>query len=195
MRAFIFSLDAFVAFTLALIAIYSLIFFSSIPSSYYVLLTQGHLLTKDILYSVSTSHGDAVLASNKDNTIMEYIVFSKSSSQSFQQSAIQATVGKMVPAPFEYKFETSEDNGKTWKLVYASTTKSPQKLSVSSQSVAFSYSSFYNLTSSKSSPYGYNTCNGGGSGAPHIITCDSLSVDINQVPPVSVKLVRLTLFI
>ncbi len=168
MRAFIFSLDAFVAFTLALVAIYSLIFFSSVPSSYYYLLTQGHYLTRDILLSMSTSEcTDDYGTCGLDGSVLDAIV--SQADPDHQKNLIRNTVGEMVPNQFGYRLEVSEDEGENWAVVYDTAdhnddkhAKLSKKLSVSSQVISFGYSG--KVSKMPYSPYNYLSCTGDGYG-------------------------------
>ncbi len=166
MRAFIFSLDAFVAFTLALVAIYSLIFFSSVPSAYYYLLTQGHYLSRDVLLSLSTTacsddYGEcAADASLLDNVVAQDNV-------AHRTNLIKNTVGAMVPKQFGYIMEMSADEGSTWGLLYDTASdpadphaKKSKKLAVATQVMTFGYGDrLYKL---QTSPYRYISCQGEG---------------------------------
>jgi len=163
MRAFIFSLDAFVAFTLALIAIYSLIFFSSVPSSYYYLLTQTHYLSRDVLLSISTT---SCVSSEYDcsasGSILDNIV---DDDNLYRESLIEETIGEMIPPQFGYRVEISEDLGESWGMLY-DTADHPgsghatesKKISVSSQVITFGYSAKVNKL--VVSPYNYLSCSG-----------------------------------
>lgn len=192
MRAFIFSLDAFVAFTLALVAIYSLIFFSSVPSSYYYLLTQGHYLSRDVLMSLSTAPCDldVYTCNNPDASLLENIA--SEDNPDYQKNLIQSTVGMMVPEQFGYVVEISEDQGQTWQVVYNTTEPGDphadikKKLTVSSQVIAFDYAG--NVKKLGYSPYNYMTCGaaayaaGPGNGSTEgfvdfgIITCGTMEI-------------------
>ena len=176
MRAFIFSLDAFVAFTLALIAIYSLIFFSSVPSAYYYLLTQGHYLSRDSLLALSltqctTDYGACKTpgASILDNIVAEN---GDPSWATNQKLLITGTIGLMIPQQFGYTVEISTDSGNTWGEVYdsgANLGTDPQqhaaktdnrKFSVATQVITFGYSG--KVSKLKTSPYYYYSCRGDG---------------------------------
>jgi hypothetical protein len=192
MRAFIFSLDAFVAFTLALIVIYSLIFFSSVPSAYYFLLTQGHYLSRDILYSLSSTQcSGAYSCSVSGTSLLDNIVFPGGSV--FSKSLVRETIGEMVPDQFGYVMEVSEDQGQSWLVVY-NTSVEPldnhahyvKKLQVSTYVMAFNYPEEINKMDR--TPYNYNSCGFGAgwtSGTPGssgsswtdwgLITCGELS--------------------
>jgi hypothetical protein len=54
-KAFVFSLDSFVAFILTVAALYSLLFFATVPSAYYSSLMQANYLAKDTILALSTS--------------------------------------------------------------------------------------------------------------------------------------------
>lgn len=223
MRAFIFSLDAFVSFTLALIAIYSLIFFASVPSSYYYVLTQAHYLSRDVLLSASTSeclldYGDCpVTGSVLENIIMQQDI-------ALRDGIIRKTMGGMVPNQFGYELEVSSDRGDTWSSLYDTAThptdphaKESKKLRVSSQVISFGYSGQVNKL--QNSPYNYLTCNGEGQLGPEgdtfidwgLITCGEYTINGQSVvlgnlhprdilggdivPSSDVRLVRFTVFI
>ena len=129
MRAFIFSLDAFVAFTLALIAIYSLIFFSSVPSSYYYLLTQGHYLSRDVLMALSTTtctDDYGIDCTNSKGTLLENIISEED--ENLQDALIVNTIGEMIPEQFGYSVDMSEDEGKNWTLLYDTASGGVQEL-------------------------------------------------------------------
>jgi hypothetical protein len=201
MRAFIFSLDAFVAFTLALVAIYSLIFFSSVPSSYYQLMTQGHFLARDILYVLSTSECNLDFGRCEvTGSILDNIV-SDSTSQARKEELIRQTAGDMIPAQFGYVFEVSDDQGNTWSEVYDTRDEAgdnhagqQHKLLVTSQLMTFGYTSHESIETE--SPYWYTSCGLGG----EIITCgEGLNVDPSgagpQIPQIDARLVRVSIFI
>ncbi|HSB47451.1 MAG TPA: hypothetical protein VLD37_05535 [Candidatus Bilamarchaeum sp.] len=170
MRAFIFSLDAFVAFTLALVAIYSLIFFSSVPSAYYYLLTQGHYLSRDILLSLSTTRcsDDYGVCENGLGSVLDNMVsMGDPNETSNREQLIKNTVGVMVPRQFGYAVELSGTEGSSWELVYDTKddamddhAKTRKKLTVSTQVITFGYSGRVNKF--VESPFNYLTCNGDG---------------------------------
>lgn len=168
MRAFIFSLDAFVAFTLALVAIYSLIFFSSVPSAYYFLLTQGHYLSRDILLSMTTSAcTDDYGECPADGSLLDNLVAQDDAAH--RTILIRNSVGAMVPKQFGYIVEMSADEGDNWALLYDTAdypvsedahAKTSKKLAVATQVMTFGYGGkVYKL---QTSPYRYATCNGDG---------------------------------
>ncbi len=205
MRGFVFSLDAFVAFTLALIAVYSLIFFSSIPSSYYYLLTQGHYLVRDTLLATATAEcTSAYSCGSVSGSILDAIVYSDN--PSLRDALIQESIGEAIPEQFGYRLEISSDQGDSWSAIYdtADHTGDPHakrvnKMQVSSQIVNFGYTGVYQKLTE--SPFVYLTCDGGDAGIDDlVITCGNYSVidpDAfgETVPMPETKLVRLTVYI
>jgi hypothetical protein len=170
MRAFIFSLDAFVAFTLALVAIYSLIFFSSVPSAYYYLLTQGHYLSRDVLLSLSTTVcSDDYGECKATGSLLDNIVSQNNTAH--RTNIIQNTVGEMVPKQFGYVMEMSDDRGQNWTVLYDTGGDSPEeiaddhakkskKLAVATQVMTFGYGG--KVFKLLNSPYQYASCHGDG---------------------------------
>lgn len=203
MRGFVFSLDAFIAFTLVLIAVYSLIFFSSVPSAYYYLLTQGHFLARDALMATAMTECDPAHYScgGVSGSILDAIV--SSDNPGLRDDLIQESVGSIIPNQFGYTLEISENQGESWIVVYdtAGNSEDPHakkinKMKVTSQVVNFGYTGVYQKPAE--SPFSYNTCSGTEGGL--VITCGNHSL-INpdaygDVVPVSVtKLVRITVYI
>jgi hypothetical protein len=201
MRAFIFSLDSFVAFTLALVAIYSLIFFSSVPSAYYYLLTQGHYLSRDILLSLSTTRcDDDVYNCKAAGSLLDNIVAHDDYNQ--RANLIKDTVGPMVPVQFGYIVELSDSEGTDWEVAY-DTRDDPadsdqhneevRKITVATQVITFGYGGqIYKLGVS---PYKYLSCGagdgdggaGGGAGGVSggasdfgIITCGQVTNEVDS---------------
>lgn len=207
MRAFIFSLDAFIAFTLALIAIYSLIFFSSVPSSYYYLLTQTHYLSRDALLSLSTTSCNSDLYSICHEYSGSLLDRLSSYEGPARDSFIDLTIGQMIPDQFGYRVDISDSTG-SFRSVYDTSAistdshaKSRKKISVSSQVVSFGNSMNSRATTN---PFMYNSCGGGNSlEASRLLTCsDSLnfppgssSGPTDVIPSPQVRIVRLTVFI
>jgi len=211
MRAFIFSLDAFVAFTLALVAVYSLIFFSAIPSSYYYLLTQAHYLARDTLFSLSTADCAPYFTDcmQAKGSVIDNIAFGE---QAARENFIIKSVGASIPNQFGYVMELSSDNGNSWSVLYDTARPDPgdtdghaktrKRLSVSSQVIVFDYSA--NMTKDSPNPFTYRSCNGGGAGTPtELLTCSGLPNNpygsgggaLDLVPSTGIRLVRLTVFI
>ena len=153
---FIFSIDSFVAFSLSLVAIYSMLFFSSIPSAYYSSLMQAHYLAKDTLTALSLSN-----SSEDGVSELGYLLFVVS--KPAQSAVIEERIGPLIPNQFGYLVETSED-GEEWDVVYDtkdnpsdSHNKAYNKLRASAGTLIFGYAS---SPKTPQSPYRYITCNG-----------------------------------
>ena len=223
MRAFIFSLDAFVAFMVALVAIYSLIFFSSVPSAYYSMLTQAHYLSRDTLLALSTTacDADAVSASCgiPTSSVLDNLASYKLAAKPAQRRAlVSETVGNMIPNEFGYKLEVSNDTG-GWDSVYDTAdaddghANKSRKLTVTTQVFTFGFSNTLNKPSQ--SVFSYSSCHGdpnlgieggkwgtitcgetsGIGGKPFGNTNPSVYMGGDLVPTSQVKVVRLTVFI
>jgi len=205
MRAFIFSLDAFVAFTLALIAIYSLIFFSSVPSSYYYLLTQGHYFSRDILVSLSTTICDAESGrcENPETSLLDNIV---SQDGAVQEALIINSVGNAIPNQFGYVIEMSEGDDH-WSILYNTAddpadphAKSVKKMTVSSQVVTFGYMGDSSASDSYATAREFRYLSCGTPDSP-IITCGDINTHNpsdfsgDLIPEPNIRIVRLTIFI
>lgn len=158
-RGFVFSLDAFVAFSIALIAIYSLIYFSSVPYAYYSSLLQAHHLAKDALTSLSFSQSQVDGFSK-----LEYIAV-YSTTQGVRQDAVRTYIGPLIPNQFGYRFEVLSESG-DWETVYDTSKssdanelhkKTKDKLSVTTQTISFDYIGNEKLPES---PYNYISCGG-----------------------------------
>ena len=167
MRAFIFSLDAFVAFMVALVAIYSLIFFSSVPSAYYSMLTQAHYLSRDTLLALSTTTcSDDVVSGYcviPTSSVLDNLASYKMAQQASNRKSLAGeTVGKMIPNEFGYKLEVSKDDG--WEMVYDTAVENDghattsKKLTVTTQVFTFGYSN--NLNKPSQSVFSYSSCHG-----------------------------------
>ena len=189
MRAFIFSMDAFVAFTLALIAIYSLIFFSSVPSGYYATLSQAHSLATDTLEALTLASCDSEFADlpqcNEDKVnLLEYLIYRSTD----KSGDISFLLDDQIPEAFNYRLEVQEDEG--WQTIYDSAGKpnrppsQARKLSLSAYALAFQYDQFVPAVKN---PYSYRTCKGG-------VTVCSAPISGYQVDSASIKLVRLVVY-
>jgi hypothetical protein len=189
-RAFIFSFDAFVAFTLSLVAIYSLIFFSSVPTTHYTLLTQAHYLAKDSLTALSLTkcHDKDLCAPGDTNiSILDYVVLRADDTTAKQ--VVKGFLGRLIPNQFGYKVE-KEEGGK-WTTIYDTATdqedahaKAQKRLSVSSYVVVFN-----TKTKTPTNPYKYITCNG----EQGLVPC-TVPYSSQDMPESEIKLVKFTLY-
>ena len=194
-RAFIFSIDSFIAFTIALSVIYAMIFFSSVPSAYYATLAQAHSLSRDILLTLSSTKCDfdqSLCGDFKDSTVLDRLIFQSSTGQ--RSELVKSFIGTRIPNQYGYTFEIYENNG--WVAVYDSATdsdttnlhkKTRDKISVSSYIPGFA-----GTISPPENPYSYNTCNGGTQNPPATI-CSTPSNGYTPGEAV-VKLAKLTIY-
>lgn len=195
-KAFIFSIDAFIAFTLSLIAIYSLIFFSSMPSAQYAVLTQAHYLAKDSLSTLMLTKCDALICGvgNTDASIVDYVAFRTGGTphNPDQIAVINAYLNDIIPPQYGYKIELG--NGVSWDVIYDSAVddatnkhiKSMKRLSVSSYAVIFNVNS-----GNPQNQYKYMTCNGN----PELVPCDFPPEAIGGSQPSSqTKVVKFTIY-
>lgn len=121
-KAFVFSLDAFVAFVLTVAALYSLLFFSTVPSAYYSSLMQANYLAKDTLSTLAaTSLSSDEFGCDKGQTYLSCII---SSLESGSMEPAREYIGSasslspqeqhlvsLVPPQFGYKIEVIEYAG------------------------------------------------------------------------------------
>ncbi len=159
-KAFIFSIDAFVAFTLILIVLHSLIYFVTIPPSYYSALMQANYLARDALSSITIANASNVLGDSvlENITLLEYIM------QNRNNAEIQTYIGTTIPNEYGYAFEFFDSKTHTWETIY--NTKD-QSLDLHNKEYhklrASAYSMFFGYTDSNrngfSNPFCYKTCN------------------------------------
>lgn len=159
-KAFVFSLDAFIAFTLSIAAIYSLIFFSSIPSAYYSSLTQAHFLARDSLISLATSSPPNInLKTNgmiivvplcENGTALDCALLDGGNAKAILDPIIPKQFGYTLERDGEIVYDTTTDGASDHNHNY-------RKVKASAQMLYFSESPKRNIGAS---PYCYNTCNG-----------------------------------
>jgi hypothetical protein len=188
-----------------LVAVYSLIFFSSVPSAYYFLLTQAHYLSKDALLTASTASCDLdfdpqCLGSQMDQILLE-------TASGAQLDEIDNSFGKMIPNQFGYALETKAEGD--WQVLYDTRNASARmqddehatiskKLEVATEMVNFVFEDDKQKEKRTTNPYIYNTCDGGAGQEGRLITCGGLDLNPNSLiepPQTDSKLVRLRIFI
>lgn len=156
-KAFIFSLDSFVAFTLTVAALYTLVFFSTVPSAYYSSLMQANYLAKDTLLVLATTEYDS------GQTYLDRIVYDL---RHGELVSAREYVGAMIPRQYGYRLEVWDDGAGEWKTLYDTDYRfDPEsrnkgeyhKLKATSQSVFL----IADPGEPGESPYGYITCDGG----------------------------------
>lgn len=110
-RAFVFSLDAFVAFSLILISIQSLLIITSVPKGYYPALLQAEFLAKDTLQAVSLAKDSAnqsLLGSSSANIV---------GGLSPASQLTQAT-DSLIPPSYSYAYYFYNASSAKWILLY-----------------------------------------------------------------------------
>ncbi len=179
-KAFIFSLDSFVAFILTVAALYSLLFFSTVPSAYYSSLMQANYLAKDTLLTLATTQCTA----NEDCKGMTYLDYILDRLKNGESQAAREYIGRgisstskdsLIPEQFGYKIEVLRSDG-TWSnssdfaltedvpYAYYDTKLDPEsankkeynKLKAAAHILFFDYSK----GSEPKDPYKYITCTG-----------------------------------
>jgi hypothetical protein len=181
MKAFIFSLDSFVAFTLTVAALYTLVFFSTVPSAYYAGLMQANYLAKDTLLSLATTSYSA------DQTYLDYIVGELPENP----QPARGYIGALVPPQFGYRLESYEEGG-GWTSLYDTATdpdspnkKEYHKLRATAKSV---YLIVDPAREPGESPYGYITCGG------NYTVCGEPPYDEGMIGNASLQLIRFTVY-
>jgi hypothetical protein len=188
-KAFVFSLDSFVAFTLVVAALYTLVFFSTVPSAYYSTLTQANYLAKDTLVALMTTTYDGEGSSGQ--TYLDLIIEGS-------PDAARKYSGSMVPEQFGYKLETADyvaGGEPEWAEVYSTATDTDtqqnkhkreyHKLKATAQALYLAATNERNIGES---PYGYITCYGDST------VCDLPLPYEYEAGDYALKLVRLTVF-
>ncbi|MBS3069786.1 hypothetical protein J4441_05465 [Candidatus Micrarchaeota archaeon] len=156
-KAFVFSMDAFVALMLILLAINSAITLSSVPKGYYASLEQAHDLAKDTLLSMRAT------AFSWELSYLDALVGGGANAR----LAIASSAEKAIPMQFGYRFDRFNANTLQWEEIYDSSTDSPRssprygreqkKLSASYRLFVSSYDVPLNRGVS---PYCYISCSG-----------------------------------
>ncbi|MBN2121955.1 hypothetical protein JW721_02770 [Candidatus Micrarchaeota archaeon] len=125
-KAFVFSLDSFVAFILSVAALYSLLFFATVPSAYYSSLMQANYLAKDTMLALATSQagnvGESLYGCDPGASMLSCIL-SDLEADSWEmggdanEGAARDLIGvsdgneirsALIPVQFGYKIETLE---------------------------------------------------------------------------------------
>ncbi|MDD5336851.1 MAG: hypothetical protein PHS02_00015 [Candidatus ainarchaeum sp.] len=164
-RAFIFSLDAFVAFSLILVVLHALIFLAAVPSSYYGALMQANYLARDTLLSLTVAQANRVAgpdmaAEPPGVSLLDYVIAHPA------PDVIQRRVGDLIPIQYGYRLEICKpDIGEASCSAVYDTAANPDdphnkvynKLQVSSNSIYFGYIS---ERTGYDNGYCYITCHG-----------------------------------
>lgn len=155
---FIFSLDAFVAFTLIMITINLLIFTIGTPKPYYPSLDQAQMLAFDTL--------QALASSSPTHEAPYYLEYAVTGTGPLSRSQVMNRVaGKIIPYGFGYRLQEYNFTSRSWDELYDSSSdpdsgragRNFTKLSAS----AMLFSSFYDVDPIRGeSQYCYLTCKG-----------------------------------
>ncbi|MFA5077531.1 MAG: hypothetical protein WC488_03845 [Candidatus Micrarchaeia archaeon] len=149
-RAFIFSLDAFVAFSLILVALHALIFLAAVPSSYYGALMQANYFARDTLLSLTVAQANRVAGLEDeplDASLLDYVI-----AHSSDPAVVRRHVGALIPVQYGYRLEICDPEpggasatcSKIYDTADYSAAEDPHnklyhKLQVSSNSIYFGY--------------------------------------------------------
>lgn len=160
-KAFIFSIDAFVAFTLVVVVIHSLVFLAALPSSYYGAMMQANYYARDTLNALVAANASRVLGDGDFSgiSLLDYILMTR------DEDTVRAYIGSNIPNQYGYRLELWDSGSKLWTGIYDTKehmddphNKLYHKLSVSSHSIFFGYSDLTGRDPS-GTPYCYMTCN------------------------------------
>ena len=197
---FVFSLDAFVAFTLSMISISLLLFTIGTPKPYYPSLQQATELSHDALRALAAS------SPGGQTTYLEYAISGRGSIS--RSEAMNKVAGGIIPSGFGYTLQVYNFSSSSWATIYDSysdpTSGRAGKTFTKLQASSTLFSSFYDVDPIRGeSPYcyasckGYNGTNSDGSQS-HAATC---SVTPCETPTSgflpgqnAVRLVRLTVY-
>lgn len=211
-KAFVFSLDAFIALSLILITIHALLMMISMPKGYYTSFEQAYDLAKDTLRSLGNvnytaagggGYGTMGVCST-DQTYLDciaslYLDDKKIGTTPWEDSRIttdvmQEHVDPLIPNQFGYRFDFYNMTSKEWSEIYDTkddNSKDPKrnnetrKLSASAQTLAVGYSVPINIGEDL---YGYVCCGGG------LNVCNT-TISTYDPGEVYMGLIRMTVYI
>ena len=112
-RGFVFSLDAFVSFSLIIIAIQSMIIMSSAPSGYWHGLLQAENLAKDTLHAVSNT-----MAASGVTVVGEASQRIMAGSPFDSGDDIVIMTNRLVPRPYSYSYHYYDLGTRKWTTLY-----------------------------------------------------------------------------
>jgi hypothetical protein len=185
-QAFIFSLDAFVAFTLVMLTINSMIASVSMPHGYYGSLEQAYDSAKDTMQSLAKTTDDP-----SHGSYLEQIA------NGAPGGLIRNTADKMIPSQFGYRFEKYYLGQRTTGILYDSSADqfnvaryknhTYTKLKVSYDSLVTSYGVPPNPGAS---PWCYLHC---GDGNCNRLPCDPPILNFSACE-MQISVIRLTVY-
>lgn len=118
-RGFVFSLDAFVAFTLIAIVIGLLVFMIDVPQPFYTSLTQAHQLAYDTLNVLSTSSNGTA-----QDTYLEQILGDSECQRAAIMEQIAGGVAggyqPIIPVGYGYTLKEYDLDTDTWNVLFDS---------------------------------------------------------------------------
>lgn len=175
-KGFIFSIDAFVAFTFVLVVLHSLIFLAAVPSSYYGGLMQANYLARDTLSALAFTDASKIICDPAQSDYADCVsLYSGVSLSDYvmrhgsDRDVVRAHIGALIPDQYGYRLELWHSDSNSWEKIYdaadylsdAGETHNRQyhKLMVSSYSLFFGYDS--DVVRDYDYRYCYITCNPG----------------------------------
>ncbi|MFA4982669.1 MAG: hypothetical protein WC588_00475 [Candidatus Micrarchaeia archaeon] len=199
---FIFSLDAFIAFTLIMVTIGFLVFTIGTPKPFYSPLEQAHQLAYDTLNVLSTSSDtlgnptylEQILSGGDKDTIMKKVAGGDSVNYP----------NAIIPQGYGYRLESYNFNTGSWSPFYdAGTYASNDRFGKRFTKVQASATTFASLYSTSprnpgQSPYCYLSCFGYQSPGNYQLPCNATPCDMpisNFLPGnSSISLIRLVVY-
>jgi len=112
-RGFVFSLDSFVAFSLILIAVQSLVVISSAPAGYYHSLAQTNFIAQDTMEVLS----HVKYENGKKDLFSDGAAAALSGSPSIANRLIKET-NNLIPDPFSYSYDYYDLESNLWRPIY-----------------------------------------------------------------------------
>lgn len=159
-KGFIFSIDAFISFTIILVLIHSLVFIATIPSSYYSSLMQANYLAQDSLDALANANMSKMYGLPGDETVLEYLMKNRQ-----DEDVIRGHIGALIPVQYGYRLELWNSSTNSWTEIYDTKNysisddphnKLYRKLKVSAYSLSLGTDI---ERGGKDSPFCYITCN------------------------------------
>lgn len=199
-KAFVFSLDSFMAFSLVLITIYSLLVMVNLPKGYYSTLEQSYDLAKDTLTVLEHSKYPT---SGTGETYMQRLHHAYAQSGTADMGIARDTVGAIIPVQWGYIIEySSGDTPGVWSTVYdtrndlsSQNHHSNVKFRKVQSSATTIVSSYKKTPNTGTSPYCYLTLIGLPAGQTTCDTpCDVLNTTSNDAGDSDIGLIRITVF-
>ncbi|MDE1798045.1 MAG: hypothetical protein KGH63_01405 [Candidatus Micrarchaeota archaeon] len=186
---FVFSLDAFVAFSLILIAIQSLLIISSTPRGYYRALNQADYLAQDTLQTLTVAQDLSAPSQTYMDSVSQAIA--SGSTLSHSSSAVKAA-DTLIPQPYSYAFLYYNTSNQKWVTLYNASADSLNaqhygvpfhRVQAAAQMLVMGYSDSSPLVISNS-PYcnvvckGWDRVNGPAGGNSSASACQQVPCDV-----------------